>query len=201
MFPNVLCYVLLLSTCCAFPSLIRQIWNERDPNGNGREISGTDRLVIGFEQLLPGTGMQNEISDVYFYGYSEGHRQTRALRGPYLISTIVRIGIKLTQSLLKGTTQISSKGKSWKVYKKSGGIEQMRKDFELYNPEQIGTFKTPNGGYGKTGKVGDRILMMKTKGENGKPTLEIFKTLEIQQMKADGIKFSELHRQKIIYSD
>lgn len=118
-----------------------------------------------------------------------------------VLAQIMRMGKALTESLLRGTTQVTSKDKSRKTYTKSGGLEQLEKDFKAYGPRQASRFKTPNGGFGKAGKVGDRILIMKTKGENGKPTMQILKADDVQYSQATGKKFSELHRLEITYTD
>ena len=56
-------------------------------------------------------------------------------------------------------------------------------------------------GIGKVGKVADRILIYKTRGDDGLPQLEIVKAKDIRERETTGKKLSDLPRKVIKYND
>ena len=52
---------------------------------------------------------------------------------------------------------------------------------------------------GKVGRIGDKILIIRSKGRGGSPTLEIMQSTDVK-WRTKG-RFSELPRDTIIYKD
>lgn len=65
--------------------------------------------------------------------------------------------------------------KNYREFEKSGSLEQAFKDFDKLQARDPLTFKLPDGGYGKTGKVGDRQFVLQVKGDGSKPVIDVIK--------------------------
>lgn len=140
---------------------------------------------------------ENDLSQELFDGLPH-ERQKRAY---YNIAKTINRGIQITKSLLYGTKRVNPDETIKQIYVRKGGIAKLKKDFYRFKPTEIKRFESSNGGIGKVGKVADRILIYKTRGDDGLPQLEIVKAKDIRERETTGKKLSDLPRKVIKYND
>lgn len=130
------------------------------------------------------------IRDDKFMGETPGHFiNIRRRRSAKLIAFAILRGLRATNSLLSGTKQVTSTNKYYTEFQKSGNYAKAQADFNSVRPINIKETSLPSGSKSKWGMVGDRMVIFRSSGENGKPTVEI----------VQGIGTSETFIDKITY--
>lgn len=144
-------------------------------DGDPNKVTDIDCKARRKEDFLENQLFQNKISDSSRYDV----RRKRTASHVMLITSAILRGIEAVKALLKGAKPITTEGKV-KQYAKHGNYDQAVNDFYAVRPHDVSRFRLfqgiQYGGVGMRGRVGDRTLIIKSKGTTGKPTMEIMKT-------------------------
>lgn len=172
--------VLLVHSCCS----LQQVQTDTDA-----VLSQNGPSYFAQEIPLP----DSDTSDNY-----QIERQKRALGA---LGSLTRAGVQFVNFVLKGAQQVPTDKIMREKYAKPGGVGQLKKDFYKFSPLAVRRFKLSGGGEGKAVKIGDRIAIMKTKGESGNPSLEVFKASDVRSSQANGKSLADLDAIEITYLD
>lgn len=116
--------------------------------------------------------LQYERQDKGYYGREiTGQRRKRSVLG-----IIAQKGLKAWKLLLKGTNQVPSGKHNVREFEKIGTLKTALKDFKDADPDYVQKLEFPSGITGRAGYIGDRTIILKARGSNGKPNIEILKT-------------------------
>lgn len=113
---------------------------------------------------------ENKNSDIGQKGYFPRKRRKRVAK---IIGYGVLRGMQAVKHLLRGTTEIPSHSMYFKQYEKRGGYSQTLRDFESLKPIHVENFDLPGLVEGKTGRVGDRTILIESTGDLNKPQMDI----------------------------
>lgn len=89
---------------------------------------------------------------------------------------IAQKGLKAWKLLLQGTNQVPSGTHNVREFEKIGTLKTALKDFKDADPDYVQKLEFPSGVTGRAGYIGDRTIILKARGSNGKPNIEILKT-------------------------
>lgn len=123
-------------------------------------------------------------------------------RGRGLINQkqLVKMGFSVVNTLLDGAEEVMSKDVFKKSYVKHGGIKQMVRDFNNFYFQDVKKVTTKDGATGRVGRIADRVVISKSKGYDGLPTIEILHIKDPVGRMRTGRQF-EAVRDEITYID
>lgn len=104
--------------------------------------------------------------------FSEDFLKHREKRVATIIDATVLVGMRAVRLILRQATRVPSASPT-RQFVKSGGYEKAIDDFMAANPIHIRSFELPEGTYVSAGKAGDRELVLKHRGGDSKPTIEV----------------------------
>lgn len=105
---------------------------------------------------------------------SDNFSRPRRKRNGKIIGVETLNGMRAVRTLLTGAKQTHFRYNLFKQYEKPGTYDQVLKEFNSVHPTQVQDFELPGVVEGKTGRVGDRIILIESEGELGKPIMEIY---------------------------
>lgn len=103
----------------------------------------------------------------------KGHSTERRRKRAVSLALGIFRGVKAAEHLLSGTKQVPSTNRYYNEYQKSGNFAKALADFDSVKPTNVRKFNLPDGTPGMWGMVGDRMVIVSSTGELGKPTMEI----------------------------
>lgn len=112
----------------------------------------------------------------------------------------IKIGFGIVNDLLKNAKSVPSQNEFRRNYVKSGGMEQMKRDFDDIIFNDVRNYNGKSGASGKVGRIGDRVIITNIKGTEGNPTIEILRVKDKYEQKRSGRQF-EAVRDVITYVD
>lgn len=119
-------------------------------------------VMITDQRYMENGGLQYGTEDQEF----TGQRRKRSALG--LLAQKMKL-------LLKDTFQIPSKTSNVREFEKMGTLKTALKDFKDTNPAFVRKIKYPNGGTGRYGYIGDKTIVLKARGDYGRPSIEVIK--------------------------
>lgn len=90
---------------------------------------------------------------------------------------LVRKGAEATMVLLRGAKRVPSDDNSVRVYQKQGDYNTAVMEFDRILPEDVKHMYLPDGSKGMVGHVGDRMVIVESKGYTGHPTMMIMRNV------------------------
>lgn len=141
-----------------------------------------------------------ENSNNVFHPSAVSFQNIRRRRASHIIiSKAIIEGIKAVKRLSTGATKVPT-DKKYRKFEKPGDFGKAVQDFEGLLPNGAHDFKMPDGVSGKAGRVGDRLLVLRNKGDSGKPTITIMKIEDVIRLDGKN-RISGRLTDEIIYKD
>lgn len=112
-----------------------------------------------------------DLINRYNGGKIAGEREKRSA-----LVRLFRKGVRATKFLLKDTVVTPNIKFNIRESQKQGTLKTALKDFYSVNPAFVEKLKFPGGVTGRSGRIGDRKIILKNRGKDGKPTIEIMQT-------------------------
>lgn len=117
---------------------------------------------------------------------SEMNREKRAAGALHIIGRPVLKGILAVKRILNGAMEVEPVT-AVREFVKRGNYDKALKDFQKTRAGAVEFIEGPNGAMGRMGTIGDRKIILKKKGEEGNPTLEVIKTVDLNGQKSGRI--------------
>lgn len=95
---------------------------------------------------------------------------------------------EVVENLLSNAKKLPKRSRCCDDFQKFGGYREAVRDFNILKPEGVNRFTLPRGVMGKSGEVGDRSVLVRSSGLDGKPVLEIIRRKEY--MEKDNLEWS-----------
>lgn len=186
MLPIVLSCLLLLVSCYRVPALP----TESDPNNIRNDNTGSREKLneltsyIDASNVYGSTQEEKDSLRTKTGDYSAMNREKRTVR--LLLGRAVLQGIQAVKRMVKGARKVPSDN-GVKEYEKTGGYKKASMDFEKAKPKDVQPLIGPSGVIGKTGKVGDREVILRDGGNGVRPTIEIIRPRDFKGNYVDQV--------------
>lgn len=131
--------------------------------------------------------LQYKKADVNHKGYFARKRRKRVAN---IIGYGVFVGMRAVRTLLSGAKEVRSHRMFFKQFEKPGDYSQTLKDFYSVKPTHVEDFELPGVVEGKTGRVGDRTILIESTGDLGKPQMEIYHSIGTALERVDRIIYT-----------
>lgn len=170
--------------CVLLTMTINQAFEVKRKQNDGIQSGITPNSEINAEQNKFSISHHMEFPESEEHVLYSKRRKKRTIYNLVKSAGAVFMGLRATRTILSGTTPTGPH-----TYIKHGGLMRAVKDFGDVKPQSGMEYKLPGGGVGRWGEVGDRIIVIETRGDSGKPTIEIIQNLERTDETTDIITY------------